>query len=131
MIFQGLIVPTLRSVILDSKVTLCRQGAPLLYAYDAFTFIDRLFGVHTLPALGPTDALILRPCTAIHTIGSTDTIDVIFLDEKGVILKLDSLKPNKVMLCLRGKAAVEMAKGTAARLQLAVGQKFVPSDGEW
>ena len=54
---------------LQDKVTLRRLSAPLLYAYDACTFFRRLRGLHGVPPLGPTDALIIRPCMAIHTFG--------------------------------------------------------------
>ena len=72
---------------LEQKVTLCRLGAPLLYAYDASTFIRRLKGLHGVPPLGLTDALILRPCKAIHTVGLDKPVDIIFLDRRGIILK--------------------------------------------
>lgn len=116
---------------LEDKVTLRRLSAPLLYAYDACTFLRRLRGLHGVPPLGPTDALIIRPCKAIHTFGMDKPIDVIFMNGDGVILCLATVKPKRTMLCLKGAVAVEMAAGTARRINLGVGQKFIPSQGNW
>lgn len=121
----------LRSTYLSNKVTLTRLGAPLLYAYDAKSFYQRLRGIHGVPSLGPTDAIILRPCNAVHTFGMKCPIDVVFVNRNGVILKSICVVPNRVVVCFGAMVAVEMAEGTAARIQLAVGQKFVPSHGEW
>jgi uncharacterized membrane protein (UPF0127 family) len=116
---------------LEQKVTLCRLGAPLLFAYDACTFLRRLRGLHGVPPLGLTDALILRPCKAIHTAGLDAPIDIIFLDRHGIILKLVTLRPRQWTVCWRAALAVEMAAGTAQRIGLATGQQFVPSGGGW
>ncbi len=116
---------------LEKKVTLRRLSAPLLYAYDACTFFRRLRGLHAVPPLGPTDALIIRPCKAIHTFGLDKPIDVIFMDGNGIILMLATVNPKRAMLCLKGAVAVEMAAGTASRINLGIGQKFVPDEGHW
>lgn len=119
------------SSLLERKVTLTRQGAPLLYAHDAASFTGRLKGLKGVPPLGPTDALIIRPCRAIHTYGMRQPIDVIFMNRQGVILKLNTVKPKSMMFCWRAQVAVEMAHGTASRLGLKVGQQFKTSEGQW
>ena len=81
--------------------------------------------------MGPTDALIIRPCKAIHTFGLAKPIDVVFMDSNGIILKLSTVNPKRAMMCLKGAIVVEMAAGTAERIKLAVGQKFIPSQGHW
>ena len=116
---------------LTNKVTLRRQRAPLLYAYDAHTYIRRLRGIHGVPTLGVTDALIIRPCRAIHTFGVAHKIDVVFMNREGIILKLKTVKPGQVLMCWKATVVLEMAYGTAARLNLALGQELVPSQGRW
>jgi len=116
---------------LENKVTLRRLTAPLLYAYDACTFLRRLRGLHGVPPLGPTDALIIRPCMAIHTFGLKERIDVVFMNRYGVILKLKTIEPRRVSLCWKASVVVEVADGTASRIGLGVGQTFVPSHGRW
>lgn len=123
--------PERHSSYLENKVTLFRQGAPLLYAYDACTFVHRLQGLHGIPSLGATDALIIRPCKAIHTWGLTHSIDVAFMNERGVILKLRTLQPRAQLCCWNAALAVEMDTGTAKRIGMEIGQRFVPSEGTW
>lgn len=119
------------SPFLTHKVTLSRLGAPMLYAYDAKTFRRRLCGLHSVPPLGPCDAIMIRPCKAIHTFGQKETIDVMFMNKYGIVLKLTTLKPWRITGCLKSVVAVEMAEGTAKRINMRVGQKFKPSEGYW
>jgi len=116
---------------LTDKVTLQRHGAPLLYAYDACSFYNRLRGIHGVPTLGPTDAIMLRPCNAVHTFGCKEQLDVVFLDEAGVIIKILSVPPNRLAFAWKSAVVIEMAHGTAARIRLGVGQEFGPSRGYW
>jgi len=113
------------------RTVLTRHGAPLLYAYDACSFINRLRGVKAIPPFGPTDALVLRPCSAVHTFRLTKAIDIVFLDFKGVILKIASVPPNRASFCWRSTMVVEMAAGTSNRIELRVGQVLLPGSGEW
>ena len=105
--------------------TLARLGAPLLDAREADTFLARLFGLLALPRLGELDALVIRPCSAVHTFGMDYPIDVAFVDRDGTILKLASLGPRRGATCRGAHAAIELAAGTAARLSLAPGQRLV------
>jgi len=120
-----------RSNYLESRITLTRLKAPLLYAYDASTFFKRMKGVLGVPTLGPTDALILRPCSAIHTFRVKQTLDVAFLNESGVVLKVVTISPNRISLHWKSSIVIEMAAGTAKRIQLKVGQVFLPECGDW
>jgi len=115
----------------SQRVTLYRASAPLLYAYDAYSFGRRLLGMHGLPPLGVTDALIIRPCKAIHTFRLKQVLEVVFVDRQGVIVKIVSVAPGKTAFCLRAALAVEVAEGTVERLSLKVGQVFTPDSGRW
>ena len=119
------------SQFLTKKVTLQRHGAPLLYAYDACSFYNRLRGIHGVPTLGPTDALVLRPCQAIHTLACKEALDVVFIDDSGVIVKIRTVSPNRFAFAWKSAVVVEMASGTAARIGLGVGQEFGPIAGRW
>lgn len=129
--FSNRLWPESHASYLANKVTLCRQRAPLLYAYDACTFVNRLQGLHGIPPLGATDALIIRPCKAIHTWGLTRAIDVAFMDKEGVVLKLQTVQPRRNLCCWNAAVAVEMDSGTAMRIGMEVGQRFIPSEGTW
>jgi len=112
-------------------VTISRLGAPLLRARDATTCWQRLRGLHGMLPLGSSRALILRPCRAIQTIGMPHSIDVVFLDREGRILRIETVPPARLCLCPGARVAVEMASGTASRLGLARGHVLSSSAGNW
>ena len=101
-----------------------RSGEPLLWAYTASTALQRLKGLFAYPPLSNAQALILSPCSAVHTIGLRYTIDVAFLCAEGRILKAGTLKPWSMMICGQGKHVIEMAEGSVRLLNLQVGQQL-------
>ena len=123
--------PSATSAVEALPVTVVRLGAPLLVARDACTFAARLRGLHGLLPLGPTDALIIRPCCAIQTFRMPCAIDVAFLDGTGLVLRVDTVPPGQVRMCLRARLVIEMAAGTAARLSLVPGHVLSSSAGAW
>jgi len=112
-------------------VTVSRLGVPLLIARDASTFVTRLRGLHGMPPLGPTDALLIRPCRAIQTWRMRGAIDVAFLDRQGLVLRIETVPPGSVRVCAKACAVLEMASGTAARLSLAPGHVLSTSSEAW
>lgn len=125
------VIPGMQSRYLNQKVTLRRSGAPLLYAYDADSFMRRLQGMHVIPPLGATDALIVRPCKAVHTFMLKQAIEVVFMDREGLILKIQSLEPGSVGYCWQASVALEVAQGTVVRLGLKVGHVLTADTGRW
>ena len=115
----------------DVDVTITRLGAPLLRARDACTFCRRLRGLHAMPPLGPTDALVIRPCRAVQTYRMPHAIDLVFLDGEGRVLRTETVDPGRVRVCPGARVAIEMASGTAARLGLAPGHVLRSSAGRW
>ena len=111
----------------DAAASITRLGVPLLRLRDASRFVARLRGLHAGPPLGPFDALLLSPCRAIQTFGMRAPIDVVFLDRRGTVLRVECVPPGAVRVCLRARAVLETAPGTAARLSIAPGQVLVPS----
>ena len=128
---MGDVNPPVAATLEAPPLTVVRLGAPLLVARDACTFSARLRGLHGLLPLGPTDALIIRPCCAIQTFRMPCAIDVAFLDAAGRVLRVDTVPPGQVRVCLRARVVVEMAAGTAARLSLGSGQVLSSSEGTW
>ena len=127
----GLELAARRPARATGRLTISRLGAPLLHAHEARTFRARLRGLHALPPLGPTDALVIRPCRAIHTFRMARAIDVAFLDREGAILRVETVPPGSARLCVSARVVIEMASGTAARLGLGPGQVLLPPGGSW
>ena len=76
----------------------------------AHTWRRRLKGLLGDPPLNATQALWLKPCNAIHTVGMTYPIAVHFLDSKGqVVRSIPSLRPWRFAICLRATSVIEMS----------------------
>jgi hypothetical protein len=92
----------------------------------ANTFLTRLRGLLGRRCLAPSEALWLRPCNGVHTLGMIFAIDAIFLDKELRIVRLvENLRPFCFTVPhLRAHSVVEMAAHSAARLTLKVGDQL-------
>lgn len=70
--------------------------------------------------------LWIEPCNGIHTFLMRFPIDVLFLDAKGVALRVvEALPPNRICGFVRGaRVVVEMAAGTAVQQELRAGTRY-------
>lgn len=101
---------------------LYRDDAPLLELYQATTWLTRLRGLFAYPSLSDSQALLITPCKAVHTLGMKYSIDAVFLDKCGIILKLVQLTSGSIAACWQAHNVIEMRRGTIERLDLQVGQ---------
>lgn len=92
----------------------------------ANTALTRLRGLLGRRGLAPGEALWLRPCNGVHTLGMLFAIDVIFLDQELRIVRLvENLRPFRVTLPQpQARSVLEMAAHSAARLQLKAGDQL-------
>jgi uncharacterized membrane protein (UPF0127 family) len=75
--------------------------------------------------LADGSALIIAPCNAVHTFFMRFTIDVVFVDRQGHVLKLcHHLKPWRIGVGVRGFAAIELAAGAIDRSQIVAGDRL-------
>jgi uncharacterized membrane protein (UPF0127 family) len=78
--------------------------------------------------LDDSAAIILAPCTAVHTAFMRFAIDVLFLDRDGCAVKIVSdVSPWRIALAARAYAVVEMAAGTVRRRGVQLGDRFYVS----
>lgn len=85
-------------------------------------FFARLAGLLALPVLQPGQALLLVPCSSVHTAFMRYAIDVVFLDRAGTVRKVVSrLRPWRVAACAGSWQTLELAADEAVRLDLRVG----------
>jgi uncharacterized membrane protein (UPF0127 family) len=86
---------------------------------------SRLRGLLAGPMPPAGEGLLLTRCIAVHTVGMTRPIDVVFVDRHGRILAMfPALGSARVAICRRAADAVEFAAGDAARYGLAVGVRI-------
>ena len=75
--------------------------------------------------LDQASAMLLAPCTAVHTAGMRFPIDVVFVDRQGYAVKVvRNLRPWRMALAARGRAVIEMAAGSLSREQVVPGDRL-------
>lgn len=87
---------------------------------------DRLAGFIPKHVVEPDEGLWFRDCWAIHTLCMRAKIDVIFLDEKGCIVKTEREVPlnRPVVACPGARSVVELGAGALDGRDLLVGDRL-------
>lgn len=102
-----------------------RATAPLALAVCTGP-MERARGLLGRPEPRPGTALWIRPCRAIHTFGMRYAIDVVFLDDRGLVLRVDPDVARCRVLCHRAASSVfELRAGECQRLGLRPGERLV------
>jgi len=97
-------------IINQSKTTILAEEA-----LSADTFLRRMVGLlSSSRPLKPGQALIIKPCSCVHTFFMRFTIDCLFVDkQKKVIKSLPNLIPFRITpLFLSSQLVVELPAGT-------------------
>jgi len=96
-------------------------------ARAARTFWSRFIGLMGRSSLRPGEALVLEPCTSVHTAFMRFAIDAVYTDRSWRVVKLSpNLKPFRVSGVLRGGyATIELPSGTIASTGTAPGDQLV------
>jgi uncharacterized membrane protein (UPF0127 family) len=100
-----------------------RPAAPIATTIEtAFDPASRRRGLLGRAALSPGTALILAPCSAIHSFSMRFPIDVVFTARDGRVVKIrHTMAPSRLTMAAGEFAAIEMAAGEAGRHGLRVG----------
>lgn len=82
-------------------------------AFEARGFWPRLVGLLGRSGLASGEALLLDPCTSVHTAFMRFSIDVVYLDrDRRVIKTSPDLKPFRMSGVLRGgRSVIELPTG--------------------
>jgi uncharacterized membrane protein (UPF0127 family) len=89
----------------------------------AFESEARKRGLLGRASLDPGHALIIAPCSAVHTFGMQFAIDVVFVAKNGKILKITrEMGPGRVTASLRAFATIEFRAGTVEAIGVSAGQ---------
>lgn len=107
-------------------VPLAIDGAPVeLYIRVFAHFVARARGLLGCDAARFVDGIRLEPCRAIHTIGMSRPIDIVFVDEAGKVLRVAAaLQPWRVARHPSAFAVYELPAGAAARFGIDVGRRL-------
>ena len=87
---------------------------------------DRLAGLIPKSAVAPDGGLWFRDCWAIHTMCMRAHIDVIFLDDKGRVVRTDrEVRLNRpVVACPGARNVVELGAGALEGRDVLVGDRL-------
>ncbi len=78
--------------------------------HEARTPLERLRGLAGLPALEPGEALLLRRCRSVHTVGMRFALDLVWLDADDHPVRIDrAVPPNRLKTCRRARHVLEEA----------------------
>lgn len=89
----------------------------------AFESEARKRGLLGRASLAPGHALVIAPCSGVHTFGMQFPIDVVFVAKDGRIVKIRHDMPaGRLAAALTAFATIEVAGGTVQRGGIEVGQ---------
>jgi len=92
---------------------------------------ERMRGLLFRKKLMPDQGLWIEPCPSVHTIGMRYSIDVVFIDEAGLVLKVvNNLSPMRMAMCKNAVASLELLAGMANKFNIHSGQKLMWSKKE-
>lgn len=81
-------------------------------AYKTSNALERARGLLGRKKLYRDQALVIEPCASIHTFGMTYALDVAFLDDAGLVVKVKhALKPFRFAAAPGARTTVEMIAG--------------------
>jgi len=89
----------------------------------------RTVGLLGRDGLGEEEGLWISPCNSIHTWFMRFAIDVLFLDQDNVIVRVaEEIVPFRMRLKRGARSVLELPAGRAARVGVQTGEKvdFVP-----
>ena len=91
------------------------------------SFGQRMKGLLGQDSLAANEALIIKPCSSIHTFFMRFAIDVLFLDKNMQIVRLiQNMPPNRLSpIVWASKMAIELPAGKISQTNTQVGDKVV------
>lgn len=115
------------------KVYRMRHGSrsPVFEGKLATTMFDRLKGLLGSATLKEREAMVIVPCSSVHTFGMKYTIDVAFLDKDGRVIKcVERIRPGRFAASWRSRAALETAAGGLRHADIQTGDCIYWSGSE-
>lgn len=95
-------------------------------AREARSFMTRLVGLLGRSSLAPGEALVIDPCSSVHTAFMRFSIDIVYVNREGQVIKVvPEMKPFRASAAGRlGCYVIELPSGTAAATGTFVGDQL-------
>ena len=75
---------------------------------------ERMAGLAGLEAMAAHEALFIPRCRSVHTFGMRFALDLVWLDRRGAVVRVDrEVPPRRLRTCLRARSVVETPAGRA------------------
>ncbi|MFK7732286.1 MAG: DUF192 domain-containing protein [Pseudomonadales bacterium] len=98
----------------------------VVFAKHANTFLTRMRGLLGRKPLQGNDGLLLSPCNQVHTIGMRYSLDVVYLDKHGVVIKcVEDLAPFRFSAARGARHTLELAANSVKVLGIKPGEHLV------
>ena len=113
------------------RITNSTRGSELAtQARRADTLLTRLVGLLGRSSLKPGEALLIEPCSSVHTAFMRFTIDVVYIDKEGRVLKtVPNMRPFRAGGVFKPSCSViELPKGTIDATSTALGDQLAFSE---
>jgi uncharacterized membrane protein (UPF0127 family) len=95
-----------------------------LEAFRASSFIARMFGLLWRRPLERAEALWIKPCASVHTLGMRYAIDVVFLDREGAVVGVrNALAPRRMAAARRARSVLELPANRSGELGIRPGAR--------
>ena len=106
-----------------------REGTILVAkVWHAESWWSRLRGLLFRPPL-PADGsqgLLITPCASVHTCGMTYTIDIVFIDDAGVLVGCrEAVAPLRFRMQRGSRSVLELAQGAIGRHRIRTGDRLL------
>jgi uncharacterized membrane protein (UPF0127 family) len=118
--------PLLKRSTGPAVLTVEGREAPLATTIEtAFDSASRKQGLLGRDGLADNAALVIAPCSAVHTFAMRFPIDVVFARRDGRIIKMrQAMAVSRISAAIGAFAVIEMAAGTIARSGIRVGDRL-------
>ena len=120
---HALVSPATAAAPSQPRLVITRTGAALADTIEiAGDSGARRRGLLGRDRLATGTALVIAPCSAVHTFGMRFSIDVIFAARDGRVMKMArDVAPRRLAVAWGAFAAIEMAAGEVGRSDVEIG----------
>lgn len=112
---------------IEGTIRVASTGRLLLgHARKTETFLERTIGLLGCKGLEQGEGLLIVPCNSIHTFFMRFSLDILFLNQGGTILKLvESLTPWKLIGCWGSAMVLEVPAGLISSSGLQIDDQLI------
>ncbi len=113
------------------RITNSTRGSELAAeARRANTFLSRLVGLLGRSSLSPGEGLLIQPCSSVHTAFMRFTIDVVYIDKEGRVVKTaPDMRPFRIGGVFKPSCSViELPEGTIGATRTVPGDELAFSE---